>query len=365
MTLKNPVVQELKAAGKKVFGYTCTNFPEEILYAAGIIPVRAIGAPGLTGETGPLQPAAQCFIARGNMEMALGEGFSNLDGFVITNTCDMAQNFYGALEYYKPFPFCYFISRPNIAHSEPALKFFRYEIDMFIKAVEEYVGKPISEDDLSEAVATYNTNRRLLSELYDLRGKSERPKISGSDFTKVMIASFYMDKKEHNQLLEGYLQELKKAPGMEGEPVRIHLSGSTYPDTDIFGLIEETGGLVVSDDLCVGTRYFMNPVREDRNPVDALTDRYLNKLACPCMHQGGKLDERYNFITAQLKQNRGQGVLFGLQRFCDTHLVDYQALRYRLERDGIPFLYHEVETTIGAGQLRTKLEAFYEIVKGA
>ena len=42
MTLKNPVVQELKEAGKRIIGYTCTNFPEEIVYAAGLIPVLRI-----------------------------------------------------------------------------------------------------------------------------------------------------------------------------------------------------------------------------------------------------------------------------------------------------------------------------------
>ncbi|MBI4773099.1 MAG: 2-hydroxyacyl-CoA dehydratase [Deltaproteobacteria bacterium] len=365
MTLKNPVVQELKEAGKRIIGFTCTNFPEEIVYAAGMIPVRAIGAPGLTGESGPLQPASQCFIARANMEMALGEGFSNLDGFVITNTCDMVQNFFSALEYYKPFPFYHFISRPNIAHSGPALKFFRYELDEFRKVVEAYAGKSISDADLSRAISVYNENRRLLKELYDLRGKGQKPLLSGSDFTKVIIASFYMDKETHNKLLKDYIQELKAGSGVDGVQVRVHLSGSTYPDTEMFDIIEELGGMVVSDDLCIGTRYFVNPVNEKINPMDALADRYLNKLACPCMHQDGKLDERYNFITAQIKQNRGQGVIFGLQRFCDTHLVDYQALRYRLEADNIPFLYHEVESTVGAGQLRTKLETFFEIVKGA
>jgi len=365
MTLKNPVVNGLKAAGKRVFGYTCTNFPEEIAYAAGIVPVRAIGAPGLVGESGPLQPAAQCFIARANMEMALGEGFSNLDGFVITNTCDMVQNFYSALEYYKPFPFYYFISRPNIAHTEPALKFFRFELEEFKKAVEGYTGKPITEDDLSAAVSVYNENRRLLTELYDLRGKEEKPRISGTDFTKVIMASFYMDKAEHNRLLKDAIARIKQGPAVENVQVRVHLSGSTYPDTEIFQLIEDAGGMVVSDDLCIGTRYFVNPVKEDQAPMDALADRYLNKLACPCMHQGSKLDERYNFIKAQLRANRGQGVVFGLQRFCDTHLVDYQALRYRLEQDKIPFLYHEVESTVGAGQLKTKLETFFDIIKGA
>ncbi|MBI5018586.1 MAG: 2-hydroxyacyl-CoA dehydratase [Deltaproteobacteria bacterium] len=361
VTARNPAVKELKQSGRRVIGYTCSNFPEEIAYAAGMVPVRAIGAPGLGGETGPLQPEAQCSVARSNLQLALGEGFSNLDGFVVTNSCDMAQNFYSALEHYSPFPFLHFISRPNIAHSRPALDFFRFELDVFKQAVERFVGKPIADEDLSNAISVYNENRRLLKELYDLRGKGEKPLISGSDFTRVAIASFYMDKARHSELLKGFLEEVRRGPPVAESCVRVHLSGSTFPDAELFELIEQVGGMVVSDDLCIGTRYFMAPVEEGGAPMDALADRYLNKMACPCMHHGSKLDERYDFIKGQLQQCGGQGVIFALQRLCDCHLVDYQALRYRLQSDGIPCLYHEVEATIGSGQLRTKLEAFFEI----
>jgi len=36
----NPAVNEWKAEGKKVVGFLCTQVPEEILYAADILPVR-------------------------------------------------------------------------------------------------------------------------------------------------------------------------------------------------------------------------------------------------------------------------------------------------------------------------------------
>ncbi|MBI4776033.1 MAG: 2-hydroxyacyl-CoA dehydratase [Deltaproteobacteria bacterium] len=78
--------------------------------------------------------------------------------------------------------------------------------------------------------------------------------------------------------------------------------------------------MVVWDDLCIDARYSVTQVNEKGDPMNAPADRYLIKPACPCMHQGNKLDERYGFITRRIEQNRGQGVVFGLQRFCDTHL---------------------------------------------
>ncbi len=43
--LYNPAIEEWKKKGKKVIGFFCSYVPEEILYAADILPVR-VRAPG-------------------------------------------------------------------------------------------------------------------------------------------------------------------------------------------------------------------------------------------------------------------------------------------------------------------------------
>lgn len=359
---QNPSVSEMKAAGVRLLGYTCAVFPEEIAYAAGFVPIRALGAPGYGNQTGHLQPAAQCFVARGSLELALGDGCSALDGFVVTNTCDMSHNFHSALDLYQPFGFHHFISRPNRAHSEGALRYFRHELGAFCSALESHFGRNITAEGLAAAISTYNEHRRLLTELGDLRGAEGGPRLYGAEFAKVLVSSFYMDKARHNELMKALLREVKDRPPLTGDPVRVHLSGASFPDAELLELIESAGGLVVCDDLCTGARHFRGQVDEDRDPLDALADRYLNQLACPCMHHAGKFDERYTFLRSELVRNRGQGVIFALYRYCDTHLADFQALRDRLDRDSIPFLYHEFDASIGA-QLRTKLEAFFEILR--
>ena len=45
--LVNPAIEEWKANGKKVVGFFCSYVPEELLYAADILPVR-MRAPGCT-----------------------------------------------------------------------------------------------------------------------------------------------------------------------------------------------------------------------------------------------------------------------------------------------------------------------------
>ena len=40
---KTEDIMELKRQGKKVFGWLCTYVPEEIIHAAGILPIRITG----------------------------------------------------------------------------------------------------------------------------------------------------------------------------------------------------------------------------------------------------------------------------------------------------------------------------------
>ena len=59
-TLLNPYIEEWKHQGKKVLGFNCSFFPEEILHAARLLPFRIRGT-GCT-ETS----LADSFLARAN-----------------------------------------------------------------------------------------------------------------------------------------------------------------------------------------------------------------------------------------------------------------------------------------------------------
>ena len=40
LELNNPEIQAWKESGKGIIGITCSNIPEEVLYAAGLLPLR-------------------------------------------------------------------------------------------------------------------------------------------------------------------------------------------------------------------------------------------------------------------------------------------------------------------------------------
>jgi len=60
-SVSNPAIQEWKSKDKKIVGFLCSHVPEEILYAADILPIR-LRAPGCTEPRAALKRRPQTYI---------------------------------------------------------------------------------------------------------------------------------------------------------------------------------------------------------------------------------------------------------------------------------------------------------------
>jgi benzoyl-CoA reductase subunit C len=52
------------------------------------------------------------------------------------------------------------------------------------------------------------------------------------------------------------------------------------------------------------------------------------------------------------------------QKFCDPHELDMPTIKKRLEEMGVRTLFLEFDVTLPAGQFRTRVEAFLEMLQG-
>ncbi|MDH5779315.1 MAG: 2-hydroxyacyl-CoA dehydratase, partial [Candidatus Bathyarchaeota archaeon] len=73
--------------GKKIVGYFCTYVPEEILYAAEILPVRILGSHEPPTVTEPYIFAMFCPLCRDCLAQGLKGRFDYLDGIVEGQSC--------------------------------------------------------------------------------------------------------------------------------------------------------------------------------------------------------------------------------------------------------------------------------------
>ena len=358
-------VKEWKDKGGKVVGYWCTNTPEEIIYAGGMLPVRLVGDPSMEITVGNLyMEDSYCSFVRVLFDQILRGKFNQLDAIVIPRSCDAiirAAKYLWTVKDMEDiqFPDMYWLEMPG-SGDLISYEFYLDRVNNFKKEMEELSGNTISDDSLFKAIEVYNKNRTLLQKIVALR-TSEPPRISGTEALQIIGSGFFMPKEEHNRLLEQLLEEIDTFPPKK--TIRLFLSGSCMDKIETVEFIESCGANIVGDDICTGDRYTEGLVEPLPNPVEALANRYLHKAPCPRMIP---MERRLEDFRQKVKDSKPQGVIFYLLRWCDTNMWDYVALKDILQELGIPHYYLDMQEyrVTNPESLRTRVEALIESIGG-
>lgn len=359
--LFNSWVKNWKEIGKKVVGYFCSYIPEELLYAADILPIRVRAR---TCTDTPLGDAymssTTCSYTRCCLELSNRKELNFIDGIVSCNCCDQIRRLYDNIRYKTPFKNHYIIGVPGTV-SPITLDWYKHEINKFKAYLETTYEVNVTDEKLNKAISTYNKSRELLSELYETR-KGENPPVTGTETLNIINSSVSIPKSEFNAILEKKLQEIKRRDGFSNYKSRIMIVGSMLDDPEYLAIIEDLGGLVVTDSLCIGSRYFWDKVDESKNPIDALAERYLSKTACPRM-TGGYL-ERANYVMKLIREFNVDGVIFERMKFCALWWSEIFMLKSKLKEEEIPYLELEREYVLsGTGAMKTRVQTFMEILE--
>jgi bcr-type benzoyl-CoA reductase subunit C len=352
-----------KRSGKKVFGWLCTYVPEEIMHAAGILPVRITGYSQKTelDDGNAYLYVNNCSFSRSCLQLGLRGEYEFLDGVVGGSTCDGARRLFDLWRNYIGTPFHHVLTVPR-KFTEKAHALYLYEVEQFTRHLEEYLGYKISDEALQDSIKLYNESRSLLRRLYDLR-KMDRPPITGTETMEVLNASFRMPKETFNEWLESLLDEIVASGNRHSGRARLMLVGSVLTNPEFINCIEEQGGLVVTDELCTSTRYWGDPIVLEgaKSPLEAIARRYLNNFPCARMFPS---DERFKRIIDYALDFRVEGVVSEIIRYCVPYAHDLPLLTKRLQEHGIPVLALDVEYgTSGSGQVQTRVQAFLEMIE--
>ena len=360
----SPAVNEWKTKGKKIVGFICTQVPEEILYAADILPVR-LRAPDCADTTSAdvYMSHLNCTFIRSCLQYMFDGKFGFLNGFVCTNTCDHTRRLYDITREALDYPYVHIFSIPHKVGDNQVTLWHKAEIARFKKSVEAAFEVEITEAKLRQAIGIYNETRHLLRELYELR-KSDFPPISGAETLSVILAGNSLPKDMYNQMLRNLLDELRQRKGISKYRARLMIAGSGGCDNpNYLGIMEELGGLVVTDSLCFGSRYFWEPVDTKGDLMLNLAKAYLNRPSCANMTD--RVVERGEFVKQMVGDFKVDGVVFQRMRYCDLWGGQLLYMEHEFKKSDIPLLSLEREYTLGgAGQLRTRVQAFLEKIEG-
>jgi benzoyl-CoA reductase subunit C len=342
--------------------YFCDYVPEEILFAAGMVPIRITAGRGNVTEAAKHLQSNVCSFARGCLDQAMNGVYDYLDGLVTPHTCDVINKINDLWAYrLKDPPFVHYFWTPHKLFDDKAAPVMLGEVERLIKCTEDFTGKAISDDNLLAAIEVYDRNRSLLKRIYELR-RSSPPLITGVEALSIALTSTLAPKDLHNEWTEAFLSERENSGATLSERPRVMISASILDDLAVIAAVEETGALVVADDMCTGSRYFWNLVGSAENgPKEAIASRYRTKLPCP--RTVGALKKRSDHLLNLARDYRVDGVLFYILRCCDAHMFEYPVLAERLKKAGYKVLFIQGDQTAGANEtLANRVGAFTEIL---
>ena len=364
-------LEDAKKKGIKVIGYFPGNYvPEELIYASGAVPLCLThGGSSRPAEAAlSVVPHVICPFARAQIgERLLKENpyYSMLDMLVAPITCQHLKKVAEIWEY-EGSPEIFKLGIPHQYTDDFEREYFADRLRALKDRLQTFTGNEITDEKLSNAIELYNRMRKLFREISLLRGTSQSP-VSALEFTRLNHASFYADPVFMVETLESVHQELKdKQQTSESGAPRILLTGPNISNGDysVLELIEAAGGEIVIEEVCEGIRYYWHDIENKGDPIQSLVNGYLiDRVPCAFLRHATK--KRFDFILKLIEEFNVSGVIWYELLCCETYDEESYYFAEKLGERDIPTLILESDySTDATGQLKTRIEAFIEILKG-
>ena len=359
-------MKEEKDKGRKVVGTFCTYTPRELIYAADAISVSLCST---SDETVPdaekVLPKNLCPLVKSSYGFAITDKCPYMyfsDMIIGETTCDAKKKMYELLGEIKD---THVMQLPH-SKNNFSMALWKNELVELIKKLEEKFDVKITEDKIKEAIKLCNKERKAMKEFFNLAKLNPSP-IKGADMHEALYSSnFKFDRELYINEIKSLTNSLKEkydkgeTPFKKGTP-RILITGCPTGGLvdKIVKQLEDAGSSVVCFENCVGTKNFEMLVDEDKEPIDAIAERYLN-IPCSIMTPN---DDRMNRIKEYIKDYSVDGVVDVTLTACHTYAIETEKVRRAVESCGKSYLAIETNySNSDAGQLKTRLEAFVEML---
>lgn len=360
-------VKSLKDEGKKVVGVFCAFTPTELIIAADAIPVSLCGvSEEPIADAEKHLPRNLCPLIKSSYGFAVTDKcpyFYFSDMIVGETTCDGKKKMY---EYLSDIKKTHIMQLPQNYKDEDSYRLWHNELLKLKVELEAFVGASITEEKLKAAIKLKNMERIALKEFYEL-GKLEPPAITGYEMHKVLAGSgFKLDKEELIKDLENLTAEALDIYDTGERKVsntakRILVTGCPLGEATekIIKAIEDNGGVVVCYENCGGAKTIGTLVDENKEPIEALTEKYLN-IACSCMTPN---DNRIDILEKLCMEYKVDGVIDVILQACHTYNVETLRLKRFFNKKELPYMSIETDySQTDIGQINTRIAAFIEML---
>jgi benzoyl-CoA reductase subunit C len=351
-------VRRWRDAGGKVVGHFQVYFPEEIVHAAGMLPLKMRGAPVEPTHADSHFGSYLCSILKTSLEVSLN-GRVELDMFVSHPICDAARNLaaiWGRNHSYS----CQILYLPQNSNSSHSCAYLRDEYDRLKRSVELVADRKLVEADLRRSIGVFNENRRLLRELYGI--KRETPWLVTADEAYCLVSVGGMvPREEHNEMLQMILPLLKERPAKPQDRIRVVFEGGfcEQPPLDLIRMLGKTC-YVVDDDLLIGLRWIEEDIPTDGDPLMNLAHCYLERSSySPVQHDNRKPKEK--MLLERIERARADAAIVAAAKMCEPGLDEQVAYTHALDERKIPYFVTEFEENMTSFEdVELQVETFLE-----
>lgn len=352
-------------------GTYCVMVPQELIYAAGAMPVKLCSGNYTAFSVGDdLAPRDACPLVKavaGFQQTGLMPLYRDCSMMVVPITCDCKKKIAGMLR-----DSCEVMTLhvPASREDDDIDEYVRQLYEL-IARLEDVTGNTVTYETLAEGFRKVGLAQYELSEFIRLK-KSTPYLIRGSHALTMLNAAAYMSAERWAAAMHTVNAELRRKAAA-GETVttkklpRILLTGSpiVFPNVKIPLLIEEMGGIVAGDETCMGERGMWDPAVIVDDCFDGMMRALANRALrpCPCPTFADNTQRIYR-LKQLIKDNQIQGVIYHVLRGCLVYDYEYKKIEEELGALDIPVIrlesdYNEEDVE----QLRIRIEAFIELIK--
>ena len=348
------------AEGKKAIGVIPYFAPEELVYAAGMVPFGIWGAETQVTESKRYYPAFYCSILHTALDLGIKGEFKGLSAVMIPLTCDslkgMGTNWRFGVKDIPVIDVAYAQNRTIPAGEE----FTESQFKKVRGQVEEIAGIKITDKALAGANKVYNANRKECLKFTELAASHSKT-VSVVDRAMVLKARYFMERDAHTALLKEINEALAALPEEAVKGKKIVTTGIIADSPELLGILQDNGFVIAADQIVHESVDFRALADEGIDPVKALAKRLNGIKGSSVLFDPAK--SRNTELAEIAKASGADGVLWVLTKFCDPEEFDYVPAKEILDAAGIPMLQIEIDQQmVNYEQVRTAIETFKDIL---
>ena len=354
-----------KEKGMKCIGVMPYYAPEELVYAAGMMPMGMWGSNKKTISRAKEYCATfYCTIAQLDLEMLLDGTCDLLDGVITPTICDtlrpMSQNIRVAMSEKMP---CIFLAHPQFRRPAFGLKFCHDQYTHVKTELEKIRGSEIKDEEITDAIKVYNKSRKARREFVKL-ANAHCDVIDPIMRSAVLKASYFMRKDEYTEKLEALNTELRALPEAKWNGVKVVTSGIIVDNPTLLKIFKDNNVAIAADDVAHESRMIRVDADETGDPMEALCKQFADQDYDVLLYDEASEQNRRGEAVANLvKESGAQGLVLFMQQFCDPEEMEFPYLKKALDAAGIPFIKLGVDQQMrDFGQAATAIQAFADVL---